>query len=1048
MQQHSASEHKAHPPLTCDIYEDVTLLPMVGDITGARRTYALGAFHKQKPLPHAHRIIGRTFDSKQLPYIEPWEYSTQEVIYGGIFFMHWGHFLVESLQRLWYAKDCKLPIVWAGTNGFSFSTAHFIAWQRAILDGLGIDNEHIFLAKPTQFAKIHFPEPGFIIESHLHPEHARHMGYYHEPSIPGRRIYLSRAKIRGCANEERVEHILAQRGWDIIYPEELTVEEQLRRISTAQVCLMINGSAQHTLLLTHDITTRVVVIPRGHDDTFDCIAHAKSDNYFLLHLQKTVVYADGFNESNDVFTLDTHQLEHILHSTNDFTENLHAHADILVKHTAPDEKNLTMPACYREEPAPLNEAKECFYKAYFLYLRHDYEAAYHMFTDLQKRELLEPFMYVDYYKAIQYYHVRTGRGITTPLEEFRFRLKNAQEKIATLPNIGGFFKEVTTLFLIMGDFQGAIDLQLRTIEQYPSWSEAHARLAHIYSLLGNMDAAIEWAKKGVAVEPHKLKRVAELAKYLTKNKDYSACSQLIFETLKQHPTWEEAYVCLAKMHKAQAADSTNATDVKTCLDKAAACAQKAVELNPKHLKALQMLAELFNDRGNTRQASRLFQSILQQNTRGAERHMSLANIYAKTGNYAKAIEHAQKAVEFEPRNYVCKESLAAYYFLNNDYEGAMHIMNQAMYESPFWSAPHARAASIHAAKGDLDAAIDAARKAVAVEPYDHTRRQELELYRLKKLQKQHSEEILADIQKKRKKPAFQRIQALTDTFYAQTYLEVGVFEGETFLPLDVPFKIAVDPLFRFDSTLFTNDNAHFYSETSDEFFAQFPERAESFTHKYHNSPFKFDVIYLDGLHTFEQTLRDFENSLPYSHEKTVWIIDDTVPSNCFAAMSCPETQDRYKDYAGMFADGAWQGDVFKAVFAIHDLYPEFSFCTQVDNGNEQTILWRTEKPTKRAKVFDSTEAIARMRYEDLIEYAWVLYPVKDAEVLSKVYTNIDPLAYKTGEESALIIKPIKSIALMQELCNNLQSLVEELRANNQALTVENTALKKILAKKL
>ncbi len=379
----------------------------------------------------------------------------------------------------------------------------------------------------------------------------------------------------------------------------------------------------------------------------------------------------------------------------------------------------------------------------------------------------------------------------------------------------------------------------------------------------------------------------------------------------------------------------------------------------------------------------------------------------------------------------------------------MNIIHYGMYPSTFWN--DAQTASHHAKNENLDKAIEAARKAVALEPDNHERKQELELYRTQKLNMNHDDQALAIIHEKRAEPTFKRIQTLIDAFYAQSYLEIGVFEGGTFLNLDVPFKVAVDPLFRFDPQIYANDNAHFYNTTSDDFFTQFPERSLLLEKKYHNTPFKFDIIYLDGLHTFEQTLRDFANSLPFSHEKTVWIFDDTVPSNCFAAMPCVKKQDTLKDYAGLFADSAWQGDVFKAIFAIHDMYPDFSYCTQTDNGNAQTILWRTEKTTKRTKVFESIEAISRMRYEDFIEYAWILKPMHDQDIFPLIYTNIDPLTHKTGDEARLVIQKIKTIELLQNIHDHTKDILlpqlEQLREANNALSVENHVLKKLLEKR-
>ena len=47
-----------------------------------------------------------------------------------------------------------------------------------------------------------------------------------------------------------------------------------------------------------------------------------------------------------------------------------------------------------------------------------------------------------------------------------------------------------------------------------------------------------------------------------------------------------------------------------------------------------------------------------------------------------------------------------------------------------------------------------------------------------------------------------------------------------------------------------------------------------------------DLVYLDGLHTFEQTYRDLCNTLMHAHPATVILVDDTVPTST----GCPRSR--------------------------------------------------------------------------------------------------------------------------------------------------------------
>ncbi len=950
--------------LKVDIFDDVTLTPMYGDITGEIDLFAQGAYAKGASLKQVRRMIDKDIRFLSLPYIKPWKISSQEVIYGGIFFMHYGHFLLEVLQRLWYTQKSDLPIVWTGVNGFTYTPSEFKSWQKDIFQNLGIKNKHIFLTEPTQFAKVHFPEPGSGINTHLHPEHAKFLAYHESTPVNGKYVYFSRARVRSCANEEQIEKLLKARGWHIIYPEKLTVHEQLKALSSAEVCFMIGGSAQHTMLLAKNLQTRFIVIPRGNDTTYNIIANIKSDNYYEFNLEKTIVYSDPTNAANDFFTLDITTLNDVLEKTFDFTKNIELFSNLLVKPPKLSAERFNVPQKYYKPIPPVNLGRKLYFIAYFFYQKKKYTLAHKIFLHLQKRDLLEDFMYFTYFNAVQQYHLQERASIHLPLEKHQYHVNMLRQAIAKNPHDLKRYKNLTRLFLIAGQFNDALRLQTQLAKLYSDWSKPLSQIAYIYSLLQNFEQAITFAQKAVNAEPHKLKRKAELAEYLCKAKTYAQAKKLLAETLQTNPRWEEGYRQLAKIHKAEGS-----------LQKALACAQKAVTLAPDSTLAQEQLAECLREQGDISASIEILAKALQHNPRLAERYAQNAHIYELVGNLPKAIEYATKAVEMEPRNFACKKQLATYFRLNKNYDELFELMQEALHKNPFWSEPYAQYAAMHAAKGDLVAAIDNARIAYAVEPYNSLRKQELEDYRIKKIQQQENEQNLQTILKNRHSTTRQRIQTYIDIFYAHNYLELNAELGENFLNIEIAYKIGVAPSFQFKMDEHISEQVALYSEASDVFFSKFPQYAKYLVKKSSHKSFKFDVIFIAGSHSFEQTLRDFENSLAHSHHKSIWIIDDTVPNKHLSTLvSHPDT--------------------FKAIFTIHDMYPEFSYCTQINNGTPQTILWRTPKPSNRKKIFTAQEFIAKLNYEDFQKNSWILHPVNDAEVIGKIFLHIDPLDFK------------------------------------------------------
>ncbi len=199
---------------------------------------------------------------------------------------------------------------------------------------------------------------------------------------------------------------------------------------------------------------------------------------------------------------------------------------------------------------------------------------------------------------------------------------------------------------------------------------------------------------------------------------------------------------------------------------------------------------------------------------------------------------------------------------------------------------------------------------------------------------------------------FERLNALASINSASSYLEIGVARGATFFQVDVPYKVGVDLKFQFNVRDHADQNTIFHEMASDGFFSELAsEHGE------------FDLIYLDGLHTFEQTFRDFCASIRHSQASTIWLIDDTHPSGWIAAYPNPLIARVLRKLFGV-RDGRWMGDVFKVVFAIHDFYPQFSYATFPGHG--QTVVW-LETRKSSTPTWNSLERIRRLGYRSFLQ---------------------------------------------------------------------------------
>lgn len=233
-------------------------------------------------------------------------------------------------------------------------------------------------------------------------------------------------------------------------------------------------------------------------------------------------------------------------------------------------------------------------------------------------------------------------------------------------------------------------------------------------------------------------------------------------------------------------------------------------------------------------------------------------------------------------------------------------------------------------------------------------------------------------------PAARRLKRIAAHVGATSYLEIGVAKGSTFNSVDLRHKVAVDPVFRFNVEEFQQDGVEFVAKTSDDFFLHLEEETA------------FDLIFLDGLHTFEQTLRDFCNSMSCAHRRTVWLIDDVLPVDVFSSLSSFADAVEFRKAAGVTAHAnGWHGDVYKLPLMIHDFFPLLNYVTISNRGNPQTIVWRAPRVGFKP-VFENAEAIARLGYFDLLKRENLLNLMTEEEAFDYFFASMPGGAQRGG----------------------------------------------------
>lgn len=186
-------------------------------------------------------------------------YVDKEVIYLGQTPGHFGHFLINTLDRAWPLtidefKDKAVVIIKTYYNNESYYS---------LLEYLGVRKENIIiLDKTTQFKSVLVPQRSFKhkeIISQQFVDTFKKIASNITKSYPYNKIYVSRTNFVNKNNsgnmlfgEKQIENIFKQKGYHVIYPESLTIAEQIGYMKNCRHLAGVAGTALHLALFMQD----------------------------------------------------------------------------------------------------------------------------------------------------------------------------------------------------------------------------------------------------------------------------------------------------------------------------------------------------------------------------------------------------------------------------------------------------------------------------------------------------------------------------------------------------------------------------------------------------------------------------------------------------------------------------------------------------------------------------------------------------------------------------------------------------------------------------
>ena len=154
----------------------------------------------------------------------------------------------------------------------------------------------------------------------------------------------------------------------------------------------------------------------------------------------------------------------------------------------------------------------------------------------------------------------------------------------------------------------------------------------------------------------------------------------------------------------------------------------------------------------------------------------------------------------------------------------------------------------------------------------------------------------------------------------KNYLEIGCDQNQLFSKIEIENKTGVDP-----------ESGGNIKTTSDDFFS--------------TNTKKFDIIFIDGLHIYEQVKKDILNSINCLNDGGIVLVHDCMPDS-LAKQAVP----RFKM--------KWNGDVWKAIVDLRQNKDLDIYTCEMDEGigiikkNKNSEILKLDKPINKLKFKD------------------------------------------------------------------------------------------------
>jgi len=189
----------------------------------------------------------------------------------------------------------------------------------------------------------------------------------------------------------------------------------------------------------------------------------------------------------------------------------------------------------------------------------------------------------------------------------------------------------------------------------------------------------------------------------------------------------------------------------------------------------------------------------------------------------------------------------------------------------------------------------------------------------------------------------------------ESFLEIGSYYGFTLEHVNCKNIVGIDPIKKFEIPD-NITNIKYYEMYSDDFFK--------------NNKDYFDLVYIDGDHSYTQVVNDLINTLLYLNKNGTVVLDDVCPIDKISSM-----KDHKESLNARQSNNdnrtEWMGDVYKILFLLNNIKLKYSLFFI---GGRYRLVFKLDSNLDKYKIIDSIKTsfdntfniINNYEYENLL----------------------------------------------------------------------------------